>query len=184
MSTKNKDAWLLESIVENLPMMVFLKEATELRFELWNKAGVDLVGFTREDLLGKNDFDFFPREQAEFFTKNDREVLSNRKTVSVEEPIKTKHGDRWLITRKVPLIDEDGVPRYLLGISLDITERRKIEQDLKETLEQLISVEPLVQRGRRAEEIGREITSALDAGDIAKVRELAKELSEGNDDPQ
>ncbi|MFH0821899.1 MAG: ABC transporter substrate binding protein, partial [Pseudomonadota bacterium] len=59
----------LSSIVENIPDMIFIKDAKELRFVRFNKAGEKLLGYKREDLIGKNDYDFFPKEQADFFTK-------------------------------------------------------------------------------------------------------------------
>jgi PAS domain S-box-containing protein len=68
-SRKNRD--FFESIIENIPNMVFLKEARELRFFRMNKAGQSLLGYSPEDLLGKNDYDFFPKEEADFFTNAD-----------------------------------------------------------------------------------------------------------------
>ncbi|GEM_PF-2883149 len=127
---------LLDSIVENIPnMMLFLKEARELRFVRFNKAGEELLGFSREDLYGKNDYDFFPKEQADFFTQKDYEVLRGKKAVNIpEEPIKTRHrGLRILHTRKVPILNEKGEAVYLLGISEDITERKKAERELSES---------------------------------------------------
>jgi two-component system, cell cycle sensor histidine kinase and response regulator CckA len=181
MSAKNQEMWLFEAIVENIPTAIFVKEATELRFALFNKASEEFFGVTREEAHGKNDFDFFPREQATFFTEKDREVLSSGRPITVEEPIKTNQGDRWLLTKKVPLIDEAGQPCFLLGISLDITERRNAEQELQQTLAQLLTIEPLVQIGERAEGLGRRIIEALDAGDTAQARALAQELTEVSD---
>ena len=65
----------LTSIIENIPHMIFVKDAKELRFIRFNQAGEKLLGLSREQLIGKNDFDFFPREQAQFFNDKDREVL-------------------------------------------------------------------------------------------------------------
>jgi PAS domain S-box-containing protein len=122
----------LDSIVENIPDMIFVKEAGELRFERINRAGEELLAIDRKDLIRKNDFDFFPREQAEAFQARDRATLAARTIIDIpEEPIQTKGGERWLHTKKVPVIDENGVPRYLLGISEDITERRKEAAALK-----------------------------------------------------
>jgi PAS domain S-box-containing protein len=116
----------LTSIVENLPDMVFVKEASELRFERINRAGEELLGVERAGLVGKNDFDLFPRDQAEAFQSRDRDTLANRVVVDIpEEPIETKNGLRWLHTKKVPVLDEQGRPAYLLGISEDITESRQ-----------------------------------------------------------
>jgi PAS domain S-box-containing protein len=115
----------LDSIVENIPDMIFVKEAGELRFERINRAGEELLGVARKELIGKNDFDFFPEDQAKFFQARDRETLNSREVFDVvEEPIQTKKGERWLHTKKVPVVDEAGTPRFLLGISEDITERR------------------------------------------------------------
>jgi PAS domain S-box-containing protein len=122
----------LDSIVENLPIMVFVKDAADLRFIRFNRAGEQLLGFRREDLLGKNDYDFFPREQAEFFTAKDRAVLAARELLDIpEEEIRTSGGEpRILHTQKVPILDRDGTPRFLLGISEDITARKRAEQEL------------------------------------------------------
>jgi PAS domain-containing protein len=68
----------LDSIVENIPDMIFLKDAQRLRFVRINRAGEDLLGYSRDDLLGKCDYDFFPKEQADFFTERDREVLNGK----------------------------------------------------------------------------------------------------------
>ena len=119
----------LDSIVDNIPLMVFVKEAESLRFVRLNKAGEKLVGLTNAELLGKNDFDFFPKEQAAFFTAKDMEVLRGGTLTDIpEEPINTPDGVRILHTRKIPILDAEGKARYLLGISEDITERKKAEE--------------------------------------------------------
>jgi PAS domain S-box-containing protein len=123
---------LVDAIVENIPDMVFVKEADNLSFVRFNRAGEVLLGVTREQLMGKNDFDFFPRGEAEFFVAKDRETLAKKSLVDiVEEPIQTARGTRWLHTKKVPLLDADGTPRYLLGISEDITDRKHAELELR-----------------------------------------------------
>lgn len=127
---------LLDSIVENVPNMIFLKRASDLRFEYFNRAGEELLGVKRETLLGHNDHDFFPREQADFFTAKDREVLRQHDVVDIaEETLDTQHGPRTLHTKKLVLRDERGRAEYLLGISEDITERKRIEASLHESEE-------------------------------------------------
>ena len=129
----------LDAIVENIPDMVFVKEADKLTFVRFNRAGEELLGVARADLIGKNDYDFFPRQEADFFTQKDRETLANKQLVEIpEEPIHTRAGTRWLHTKKVPLLDEAGTAQFLLGISHDITERKRADAQLraaKETVE-------------------------------------------------
>ncbi|MEZ0310675.1 MAG: PAS domain S-box protein [Myxococcota bacterium] len=120
----------LDAIIENIPDMIFIKDAVTLRFERFNRAGEQLLGYERSELLGKSDFDFFPRDQAESFTARDREVLAGRSVIDVpEERVLTRHnGIRILHTKKVPLFDEDGRPSHLLGISEDITDKKRAEE--------------------------------------------------------
>lgn len=125
----------MDSIVENIPNMIFVKDAADLRFVRINRAGEELLGYSRKDLLGKSDLDFFPKEQADFFREKDREVLRSGVVVDIrEEPIQTLgKGRRILHTKKVPITDAAGNAEYLLGISEDITERRDAEDRLSKS---------------------------------------------------
>ncbi len=129
----------LNSIIETIPNMVFLKEAKELRFVRFNKAGQKLLGYSQKDLLGKNDYDFFPKDEADFFIQKDREVLKSRKVLDIpEEPIQTRQkGLRLLHTKKSTLFDLRGKPAFLLGISEDITEKKESAVRLVESEKQL-----------------------------------------------
>ena len=119
----------VESILENLPLMVFVKDARELRFQRLNRIGEQLLGKSRNEMIGRNDYDFFDKEQADFFTDCDRKVLQEGRMLEIaEESITTPHGLRWLRTRKIPVTNANGEPQFLLGISEDITERRELEQ--------------------------------------------------------
>jgi len=128
----------LSSIVENIPAMIFVKDAETLRFELFNKAGEQLLGIPREAMIGKGDADFFPPDQAAFFEEKDRRVLNDEKLVDIPlEPIDTALGRRWLHTKKIPILDKQGTARYLLGISLDITDRHEAEEALRRVQDEL-----------------------------------------------
>ena len=132
----------LDSVVENVPLMFFVKDATDLRWVRWNKAGADTIGLSREELIGKTDYDVFPKEEADFFTSKDREALNSGKLVDTpEEPVHTRHkGVRVLHTLKVPIPDAEGKPQYLLGLSEDVTERKRAEQEASRTRAFLDSV--------------------------------------------
>jgi PAS domain S-box-containing protein len=116
---------------------VFAKDASSLKFVLWNKAGETIAGVTSQEAIGKNDYDIYPKEQADVFTAQDREILTaphNQSTVKdiAEEPIQTRHkGMRILHTRKVPILDAQGHPQYVLGITEDITERRQVDESVR-----------------------------------------------------
>jgi PAS domain S-box-containing protein len=83
--------------------MVVVKDAETLRFLRLNTAGEKLLGYSREELLGKNDFDFFPPEEARFFNAKDKEVLAQNSILDIpQETIQTKHqGIRILHTKKI-----------------------------------------------------------------------------------
>ncbi len=127
----------LDSVFENIPNMVFIKDAKDLKFLRFNRAGEEFLGYCRSELLGKNDSDFFPKEQADFFMGNDRRVLNGKKSMDIpQELLRTRHkGTRVLHTRKVPILNESGEPEYLLGISEDITERKHAEEALRKSEE-------------------------------------------------
>ncbi|MBU1366078.1 MAG: response regulator [Gammaproteobacteria bacterium] len=136
---------LLNSIIENIPNMIFLKRADDLRFVLFNKAGEKLLGYDRQELLGKNDYDFFAKEQADFFSSKDREVLASTSLTDIpEENITPRHGQpRILHTKKLALRNAQGEPEFLLGISEDITDFKRAAEELERYrvhLEQLVAV--------------------------------------------
>ncbi len=124
----------LNSIIENIPDMIFLKEAHSLTFVKLNKAAEELLGIKVEDMLGKNDYDFFPKKQADFFTEKDRAVLRSKTVldIPVEEITSASLGKIYLHTKKIPLLDEKNEPIYLLGISENITEKINYEARILE----------------------------------------------------
>jgi PAS domain S-box-containing protein len=84
-------------------------------------------------MIGKTDYDFFPKSEADFYTTKDREVLSGKTLMDIpEEVIQSKaQGTRYLHTKKIPILDAHGTPQYLLGISEDITERKQAEEVIR-----------------------------------------------------
>ncbi|MCK9390035.1 MAG: PAS domain S-box protein [Syntrophales bacterium] len=133
---------LLDSIIENIPDMIFLKDAKDLRFVRFNRAGEELLGYSREDLLGMNDYDLFPKDQADFFTEKDRAVLSGKDVLDIpEEPLQTRNkGERTIHTKKVPILNAKGESEYLLGISEDITNRKRAEEALLSSEQRLSDI--------------------------------------------
>lgn len=170
------DADLFAStIYDNIPNMVFVKEAGNLRFKSMNKAGEQMIGRSRNDLVGKSDHDFFPREQADFFRARDEEVFATDEPVISEEPITIRNNEiRWLRTKKIGVRDGAGKPLYMIGISEDITELREKQQQLNEYYAEL--EEKVKERTRELDKSEKRfhaiIQSAPDAMVIADQDEI------------
>ncbi len=124
----------LNSIVENIPHAIFVKDAKKLKYVSINKAGAEMIGFDKEKIIGQSDSDLFPKEIADLLTEKDREGLSNKKVVDIpEEAIPTKNKEiRFLHTKKIPILEKAGKPQYLLGIAEDITDRKSAQEQIRE----------------------------------------------------
>lgn len=127
---EDSEAFLM-NILENIPNMIFIKSADDLRFVLMNKAGENFLGINKQDLIDKTDYDFFPKDQADFFTSKDKLVFEKENLLVIEEEkIDTKFGTKILYTKKIAIKDKQGNNKYLLGISEDITQKKEIELEL------------------------------------------------------
>jgi PAS domain S-box-containing protein len=127
---------LMKSIVLNIPAALFCKDYLEGegKFVEWNEMAEKIWGVRKKDILGKTDYDFFPKEQADFFKEKDLATLdSNQLTYIPVEPIQTPDGkEMQMRTWKVPVKDHNGKSRYLLGISQEITKQIKLENELRD----------------------------------------------------
>ena len=123
----------LGSIIESLPVTLFVKDAADLRYVRFNRAGEELLGIPRAEIIGRTDAQIFPTRDAEALQILDRSVLAGHAVVDIPEQVlpTRSRGTRILHTRKLPIVDSTGVPRYLLGIAEDITERKMAEEDAR-----------------------------------------------------
>jgi PAS domain S-box-containing protein len=124
----------LDSLVENLPVMVAVKDATSLIFVRQNRAFERAFGYSRDELIGKSTHDLFTAEEADFIIAKDREALEQNRLVDIpEQPVHTRHhGLRIFHTMKMPIDDQHGRPQFLLAIWTDITDRKFAEQAIHE----------------------------------------------------
>ena len=154
----------LQTMIDHLPVSVFVK-TPDGRFVLWNKSAEQLFGASREAILGKTDYDFFSKEQADFFRQKDLETLESGKVQDIlEEPVDSiSLGRRWLHTVKVPIYDARGVPQYLLGISQDITDRKRAEEEKADLQAQLLQAQKMEAVGRLTAGIAHDFNNLLTA---------------------
>ncbi|MDH5668125.1 MAG: PAS domain S-box protein [Nitrospira sp.] len=130
---QHRSANFLDSILDRMPILVFAKEAEELRHVRFNRACEELLGVSRAVVLGKKNHELFPEELAERYTAADREALDKGLVVIEEEPIVTRRrGTRFLRTKKFAVGGDDGSPKYLVGVSEDITDRKVASEVLQE----------------------------------------------------
>lgn len=124
----------LDSLLDNIPLIVFVKDAETLRYLNFNEHGAKLLGLSRETVFGKTDHELFPIAQADHFNRLDKAVLQKKSVLDIPvEEIETADGKKLFHTRKIPVFDDKGKPLYLLGVSEDITE--KISREKKYALE-------------------------------------------------
>jgi methyl-accepting chemotaxis protein len=128
--TLAKERNLIRALIDNLPDVVYAKD-TESRFLVCNMAQARLLGTkTPDELIGKNDFDFFSHDLAAKYSGDEQVILrSGQPLINCEETTVDPAGNRkWLMTTKVPVRDSQGKVIGLVGVGRDITEMKKIEE--------------------------------------------------------
>ena len=119
----------LKQIINTLADPVFVKDRQH-RWVLLNQTFCDFIGYSLEELHGKSDYDFFPKEQADIFWEKDELVFSDCGENTNEETFTDASGNvRTIITKKTCYTDSKGQP-FLVGIITDITERKRMEDEL------------------------------------------------------
>src|SRR3954463_13301356 len=117
-------------MIDLIPAFIYAKDA-QSRFTASNKLVANRMGVEPDELLGKTDFDFFPREMAENFFADDQALIKSGKPLIDREEIaydKTRGMDRVILTSKMPLRDAAGNLTGIVGTGFDITERKAAEE--------------------------------------------------------
>ena len=137
------------TLVETLPQMILCKDL-EGRFIFANRRFCAELGTTLDEVRGKTDYDFFPRELAEKYRADDHRVLESRAVIDVVERHVTPKGETLYVqTMKTPLLGPDGEPIGIQGIFWDVTERMRAEERLRE---QNVTLQQLAESEHRAHE--------------------------------
>jgi diguanylate cyclase (GGDEF)-like protein/PAS domain S-box-containing protein len=120
---------LLQGIIESSPDAMFVKDL-EGRYLLINEAGARFLGRAVPEVVGRTDGALFPEAEARGTRERDRHVMETREALHYESASVSADGERYYLTTKVPHVGSDGVVQGIIGISRDITERRRQEQEL------------------------------------------------------
>lgn len=123
---------ILHTLMDNIPDALYAKD-TEFRKILANTADARNAGCkSADELIGKNDFDLFPRELAERYVADDRAVIQKGEPVHWREEyvFDDKGEKRWLITSKIPMRSADGTIIGLVGIGRDVTPLKEAEKKI------------------------------------------------------
>jgi PAS domain S-box-containing protein len=126
------DATFFARVIDLVAHPIFVKDR-EFRFVFLNQALCQMVGYPREEMIGKTDFDFFPETEARFFREKDIELFRSGEPVAIDgEPITDASGRvHILATTKVALRDDAGDVTHLVGIIHDITRLKEVEEALR-----------------------------------------------------
>ncbi|MDG1570736.1 PAS domain-containing protein [Robiginitalea sp. M366] len=127
---------LLRTVVDNLPLNLYIKDL-ESRKTLVNKSECEYLGVSDpSELLGKTDFDLLPKKMAQISRDEDLYVMSNGKSIIGKETLLELHdgSTTHFLSSKIPLFDAENQIYGLMGISLDITDLKQKQEELRELI--------------------------------------------------
>jgi len=128
---------VLRALIDNVPDFIYVKDG-QSRYVLANASLARWTGFRDpEELINKSVFDVYPRELAEAYYRDDRNVMQTKQALfNREEECVDAQGNRiWLLTTKVPLYDKNGRVAGIAGLGRDITKRREAETQMRKARE-------------------------------------------------
>jgi PAS domain S-box-containing protein len=123
---------LLQTMSDRTPAVTYIKDL-DGRYLFVNQSFLDLFHITRDAILGHTDIDLFGPDIAERFRSMDRRVVQGNVPLTEEEVVPLDSGDHTYLSVKSPLWDETGKPYAVIGVSTDITERKRMESQLRES---------------------------------------------------
>ena len=156
------ESGFIESIVDSVEDPIFIKDRKH-RWILFNEAFVSLLGRTRGELLGRSDYDFFPKAQADVFWRQDELVFeTGRENVNEETLTDAKGRAHVLVTRKTLWTSRDG-RKYLIGVIRDVTPLVDAAEDIRRSKERLRRAQKLEAMGYLAGGVAHDFNNLLSA---------------------
>ncbi len=141
--TASRKQQFLQSILDAMPAVVFVEDS-ESRITLVNAAWERFTGVSRDQAAGKTAHDRFPVDVADRMRRDDVATLDADARTETEEAVPSDHGSRTFLTSRFPLRGEGGRIEGLVGVSVDITERKRVEETLREYERVVEGVEEMI----------------------------------------
>jgi PAS domain S-box-containing protein len=148
------------TLLENLPQKIFLKDRNSV-YVSCNANYASDMNINPDEIAGKTDYNFYPKEFAEKYRADDKRIMESGKTEDIEEKYIKDGQELFVHTVKTPVRDERGNAIGLLGIFWDITERKKIEEELNTYREKMAQAERLASLGTLSATLAHELTQPL-----------------------
>ncbi|MGB0563532.1 MAG: CHASE2 domain-containing protein [Spirulinaceae cyanobacterium] len=126
----------LRSMIDNIPDPIFVKD-TQYRWLILNQAFCQFTGFPREELLGKTDYDVFATAEANVFRQEEQALFKFQTAREQEEEYTDRYGETYLSATKRSLHQDAAGNVFLVGVIRDITERKRVEEELRRTTAEL-----------------------------------------------
>jgi diguanylate cyclase (GGDEF)-like protein/PAS domain S-box-containing protein len=120
----------LDTIIENVPSPIIVKDIPNLRYLLINRAATDFLGIDRATMLGKTAVELLSKETADTIETEDRKIIDSGKSAFVGEHaiVTPGNGTRIVTATRLPVVGADGKLQYLITVIHDLTERKRNEQ--------------------------------------------------------
>lgn len=122
----------LQTILDNTSAVIYLKDE-EGRYRLVNKQFERLFHLKKDEMIGRTDYDVFPKQMADSFRANDQRALDMNEPLTIEEIAPHDDGLHTYISIKFPLVDAEGNSAGVCGIATDITDRKVAEAKLRDS---------------------------------------------------
>ena len=161
------------TLLENLPQKIFFKDKNSVYISCNENYARDMK-IKAEEIAGKTDYDFYPRELAEKYRADDKKIIESGENKDIEETYIRDGQERIVHTVKTPVKDERGNAIGVLGVFWDITEQKQTREELDMYREQMTRAERLASLGTLSATVAHELTQPLTVISLAIENSLAE----------